>query len=268
MEHRYDLAALLNTAERAARAAGGLIKEMVSQPRELSSKGFRDIVTDADVAAQKTITDIIRGAYPDHGFVTEESDSDLPSEGPVVWVIDPIDGTTNYSRQLPEFCVSIGAAVQATGELLVGVVYDPARDEMFSGAKGMGSHLNGAPMRVSQVAEIGESLLGLDWSRSRPLRQAVLDALDATAHQVFTIRAVGAAAVALAWVAAGRLDLYMNYSLSAWDVAAAAVLIREAGGMVTDLDGIEWRLGGHDGSCAASNGINHAEFTGMIPGLN
>ena len=138
--HNSQTSILLETAREAAYQTGELIREKWSQPRQIKSKGFRDLVTDTDIAAQNLITDMIRARFPDHGFLTEEDDSDLPTGGPIIWVIDPVDGTTNFSRTLPTFCVSI-AAVSNTNEQLAGAVYDPMRDELFSAARNQGAWL-------------------------------------------------------------------------------------------------------------------------------
>ena len=146
-----DFNELLECAVGTAITAGQFIREQWQQPRQLHHKGFRDIVTDADVAAQKIITDGIRGRFPDHGFLTEEDDSTLPLSGPIRWVIDPIDGTTNYSRQLPEFSISI-AAVNDKHTILVGVVYDPMRDELFRAVQGQGQWQASLCDRINQPA--------------------------------------------------------------------------------------------------------------------
>ncbi|MEJ2749305.1 MAG: inositol monophosphatase family protein, partial [Anaerolineae bacterium] len=172
---------LLEAARRAAYKTGQLIQDKWNQPRTVKSKGFRDLVTDTDIAAQKLITDAIREQFPDHGFLTEEDDSNLPTDGPVIWVIDPVDGTTNFSRSVPTFCVAIGAVSEA-GDLLAGAVYDPMRDEMFSAARQQGAWLQGKdgkqrPLSVSQVDTLDDALFALDWSRKPDLRQSALEVL-------------------------------------------------------------------------------------------
>jgi len=223
-------------------------------------------VTDTDIAAQRLITGEIRKRFPDHGFLPEEK-SDLPTEGPIIWIIDPIDGTTNFSRSLPLFCISVAATRplldakgQRTGfEPLAGAVYDPMRQEMFSGAAGLGATLredNGrsTPLQISPVDKLDDAVIGLDWGSRRGQRSRTLSLLNRFAHQVSTLRALGSAALALAWVAAGRLDGYLNLNLRPWDIAAAAVLLVESGGQLTavnsqphgwDTEGIEgWACNG------------------------
>jgi myo-inositol-1(or 4)-monophosphatase len=274
VENQFDLRDLLKLIEATAMEAGRQVRAQWGQPRQQINKGFRDIVTDADITTQKLITEKILRAYPEHGFLAEEEDSDLPAEGPVLWIIDPIDGTTNFSRQMPTFCVSIAAVTSDDSEVwgervLAGVVYDPMRDELFSGAKGFGATLldhdgRRHPLKVSPVSEMQQTVVGLDWSREPDLRQKALNSLDRFAHEVQTIRAIGAAALSLAWIAAGRLDGYMNYSLKAWDVAAGYLLIREAGGKLGPITGQPWTRPGAIGDCVASNGRIHQEFIRLI----
>ncbi|MCB8943456.1 MAG: inositol monophosphatase [Ardenticatenaceae bacterium] len=254
-----DLEKLLAVGMETAVLAADLTREKFLQPRQLRSKGFRDIVTDADIAAQKVITNGILSHFPDHGFITEEDDSSLPTIGPIRWVIDPIDGTTNYSRQLPEFSISI-AAVNEQQEVLVGLIYDPMRAEMFRAIKGLGAWLNEQRLAVSQVDLLAESLLTLDWSRQPEMREKVLTRLKQVAPQVHSVRSIGTAALAQAWVAAGRVDGYFNFSLSAWDVAAGSLLIQEAGGAVSDGDGRPFNWQDTSNGILVSNGLIHNEL--------
>lgn len=260
MKADIELMELLEMAEETAVLAGNLIRQKWSQPREIKSKGFRDVVTDTDFAAQKLITDAIRARFPDHGFLTEEEDNDLPAGGPVIWVIDPVDGTTNFSRAIPIFCVSI-AAVSAENEVLAGAIYDPMRDELFSAALGQGATLNEQPIQVSQIDDLGDAVIALDWSRNADLRQSVLDVLHQFAHRVNTVRAIGAAALALAWVGAGRVEGYVNFQLKPWDLAAASVIISEAGGQLSDLSGQQWGYSPQASGCVAGNGRIQLAFS-------
>ena len=255
-------------AEEAAGQAGLLLNAHLLSPRKVHKKGFRDLVTDADLAAQKSVTELISRRYPDHGFYTEESDPSLRPSGPVLWIIDPLDGTSNYSRGMRHFGVSIAAAISdgnsstASGqaaldgyEVVAGVVYDPTRDELFSAAKGLGATLNGVSIQVSKTTTLAELFVALDWSRDEQKRQKMLDAIGRFAHQVHGVRAFGSATLALSWVACGRLDAYCNYTLAAWDLAAAGLLTEEAGGRVNDISGQPWSL--HSTDCFVSNGRVH-----------
>ena len=250
-----------NTAEEAAHAAGVLLRSKWGGTLDIRNKGFRDWVTDADIAAQDLITELILNRHPDHGFITEEDAPNLASSGDIVWVIDPLDGTTNFGRQHPIFCTSIAAAQKdEKGEfhVVAGAIYDPLGNELFSGGLGLGSKMNGESISVSDSSSLDNSLIGLDWSRQQVKRQAILDATQRIAHQVRTMRAIGSASLALAWVACGRLDLYFNVGVGSWDVAAAKIIIHEAGGDVTDHTGLDWSI--DSTSCIASNGIIHQKF--------
>jgi myo-inositol-1(or 4)-monophosphatase len=258
--------ALKDFAESVALSAGRLVRQKWSEPREIREKGYRDLVTDADYASQSLITRTIRAAFPHHGFLTEEDDPSLPDEGPVIWVIDPVDGTSNYSRQVPTYCVSIGAiAPQATttdgpGEYrpVAGVIYDPMRDELFSAAVGGPSTLNGRQIAVSRVNSMSNAIISLDWSRDYQRREKLLSVIGRVGHQVHTIRATGSAALTLAWIAAGRFDVYFNFGMGPWDVTAAAVIISQAGGVISSASGQPWRL--NESTCVASNDQLHATF--------
>ena len=254
----------LKTAEAAARKAGALLREQWQQPRRLEKKGFRDWVTDADFASQKMMTDFIRRRHPEHGFQTEEANSELPETGDVIWLVDPVDGTTNFSRQQPNFSITLAAV--AAGAVQAGVVYDPLRDEMFSAVAGRGSTLNGQEMVVSDVGALEPAVVALDWAHAPEQRQRTLDALSRFAHEVRTIRAIGSAALALAWVAAGRCDAYLNAGLEPWDVAAGALLIREAGGRISDWGGQSWTPAGERTAGLASNGRVHETLLALIDG--
>jgi myo-inositol-1(or 4)-monophosphatase len=250
-----QLADLLTTAEEAARAAGDLLDDRWDAERTRHSKGVRDWVTDDDFEAQAVITNLIRARYPEHGFLTEEEDSSLPDQGRVCWIIDPIDGTSNYSRHVPLVCVSLAAV--GDGRLLAAAIYDPARRELFSAAAGQGAARNGGRMSVSALHEPEEALVAFDWSHAETLRAGLLPQLERIAPRVHTLRAVGTAALALAWVAAGRLDVYFNAALKPWDVAAGALLLQEAGGKMTDWQNLTWDPRAHRDACLASNGHLH-----------
>lgn len=242
--------------------AGQLLHEKWAQPRTITTKGFRDVVTDADLAAQAHITQRILAAFPGHGFVPEEQDSTLPTSGPVLWLIDPLDGTSNYSRQLGSYCVSIAALQE--GRILTSAIYDPQRGELFTAVVGRGAWLNGHPLTVAPTDQLGEAFLGVDWAHGRDERQRILDLVQQLGPQLRTIRAFGSAALALAWVAAGRLDAYLNVSLQPWDMAAGQLLIQEAGGQLTDENARPWHI--HTRFCLASNGHLHPILLKRVQG--
>lgn len=256
------IGALLETAEEAARIAGAFLDERWDTERARHTKGLRDWVTDDDIAAQGLITNFIRARYPEHAFLTEEEDSTLPAEGQVCWIVDPIDGTSNYSRYVPLVCISVAAVAGA--QVLAAAIYDPVRREMFSAGAGLGATANGTPMAVSDLNEPLEALIAFDWSHVEPLRSGLLPKLERIAPRVHTLRAVGTAALTQAWVAAGRLDAYFNAALKPWDVAAGALLVREAGGRFTDWEGKPWDPRHHRESCLASNGHLHELLLSLI----
>lgn len=260
-----ELNELRAVAVATAVSAGKLARELWSKPREISYKGFRDLVTDADVATQAQITQTIQRHFPSHGFLTEEEDGSLPTAGPIIWIIDPIDGTTNYSRQMPEFCVSIAACQPVTQGTLpsyqpvAAAIYDPMRDELFSAAQGQGATLQvgrTAPqtLHVSQIDELGQAVFALDWSSASSTRTSALEILNKFAEESYTVRSIGTAALAMAWIAAGRVDFYFNLRLRPWDVAAAMLLVQESGGAVAGPGGnpIVWDVKGM--ACVMSNG--------------
>jgi myo-inositol-1(or 4)-monophosphatase len=259
-----EVSRLLDVAKEAAVAGGKLGRERFHQPLQISKKGLRDLVTDADVAAQQVITGLIHERFPEHGFLVEE-ESDLPAERPLIWVVDPIDGTTNYSRNQPIFCVSVAAVSLVDGKPLAGAIYDPMQDELFSAAAGQGAWLNGRRLRVSPVATLAEAVVGLDWSRNHRTRRSTAEVVTYLADHAFTLRAIGSAALAMAWVAAGRLDAYLNYNLYAWDFAAAQLLAEEAGGELTGLGGEKLNcLTREPSSCLLSNALIHRELQTLI----
>ena len=259
----------LRVAKQAAIAAGKVAREKFSQPLQVTNKGFRDYVTDADLAAQERITGIIRAVFPDHGFFTEEEDSTLPTDGPVIWIIDPIDGTTNYSRHIPLFCISIAAVLNrpplGDGDVLAGVIFDPMRDELFSAVSGGESQLNGRPMFSSKTDNLDVATIAADWNRAGHLRQATLETVNRLVHDVDGISCLHTAALALAWVAAGRVDGYFNFSLMPWDVAAASLLIRQSGGRLSDIAGRQLSYAGESMTCLASNGRLHDRLLNYLP---
>jgi myo-inositol-1(or 4)-monophosphatase len=248
-------------AEAAARDAGALLRQLLTEPRQIQNKGFRDIVTDADHAAQQRITNAIQSHFPDHGFLAEEENLALPATGPVRWLIDPVDGTSNYSRAIPNFCVSIAAAVEET--IVVGVIYDPMTDELFSAVRGGGCTLNSQPVTVSTTATLDDAVIAIDWGRARAIRESSSAAFLRLVHQVRTLRTIGSSALTLAWVAAGRLDAHVSYQLSAWDIAAGTLLIQEAGGQATTVTNNPLALELQT-SCASSNGLLHAQFLAAV----
>lgn len=256
----------LTTALEAATRAGSVLRRKFREAREVKSKGWRDIVTDADFAAQKAVMDMLAARFPKHSILSEEGEqaADLSAPKPT-WVIDPLDGTTNYARQFPSFCVSIALIHKSV--VWVGVIYEPLRRELFYAERGRGAFLkigSGAPrrLRVSPLADFGGALIGLDWPRDPALRRRVVEGLARVSAECRTVRAMGSAALGLAYTAAGWLDGYYHLSLFPWDVAAGALLIREAGGAVTRPDGGAWQLA--DRGVVVSNGLLHQKLLNTL----
>jgi myo-inositol-1(or 4)-monophosphatase len=231
-----EVLSLLDTATTAARAGGRVLRSLFgSSSLDVRRKGENDFVTRADHESEAAVIAEIRAAFPDHQVLAEEV-GEIGGSGDVEWVIDPLDGTTNFLQGLPVFCVSV--ACHRDGELLAGAVYEPLSDRMFAGAKGQGATLDGKPMRVSGRPGLDGAFLATGY----PFRaHAALDRYLAAFRDVFrqarAIRRCGAAALDLAHTAAGVYDGFFEFRLSPWDLAAGVLLIREAGGVVTDLDG-------------------------------
>lgn len=242
---------MLNTAVKAARKAGGIITRASFDLDKLTvrSKRQKDYVSEVDHAAEEAIISVLRQTYPDHGILAEESgQSDSKSDH--LWVIDPLDGTTNFLHGFPQYCVSIGLLVK--GVPTQGVIYDPNRDELFTATRGVGAYLNDRRIRVSKTDRLEAALMGTGF----PFREVsnIDDYIRMMRNVMLAtsgIRRPGAAALDLAWVAAGRIDGFWEIGLSPWDMAAGALLVREAGGLIGDLDGNDKFL--ESGRVVASN---------------
>jgi myo-inositol-1(or 4)-monophosphatase len=254
---------ILKTAENAARIAGARIVEAMSNLRQVDYKGRADMVTNVDRESEAIILECIRQAWPEHAVLAEETgDNRLSSDWR--WVIDPIDGTTNFVHGYPFFCVSI--AVQYRLQTEVAVVYDPVHDEMFTALRGQGAFLNGSPLRVSQTTELSETLLatgfpyelGDRWHRS-------MDYFKLFYYRTHGVRRDGAAALDLCYVAAGRFDGFWEFDLKPWDVAAGMLLVTEAGGTVTDFAGNVAAIEGSE--IVASNGAVHTRMLEVLDTL-
>jgi myo-inositol-1(or 4)-monophosphatase len=243
---------LLDTAVQAARAAGREILQRLPQERDVRSKGFRDIVTDADMAAQDTLAAMIRAHFPRHGILSEEG-LKPGSDAETIWVLDPVDGTTNYSHRFPCFSVSIGV-VQGK-EPVAGVVLDPLRDHLFCAERGAGATLNGERLHVSETDEAIRALVGLDFAATPSLRAEQMTAMVNLSKHIHTFRSIGSAALGLCYVAAGWMEAYFHWTLSPWDCAAGGLIIAEAGGTLTDVDGGPWSY--TLPRCLATNGKLH-----------
>ncbi len=227
----------LQTAQTIAQQVLQLLQAEASVPHHVELKGYRDPVTEVDQRANHLILQALRTAFPEHGIHSEESAPER-DEAEVVWWVDPLDGTTNFSRGLPLFGVALAALHR--GVPVVGVVLDGVRGECFAAARGHGATLNGVPLRASGVETLDAAMVALEWPRDNVLRYQTWQRLGRLVPQVRGLRALGSAALGMAYVAAGRLDVYFAHTLSLWDQAASVLLIQEAGGLVLDLYGGPW----------------------------
>lgn len=246
---------MLNFAIQTARDAGAILVDRLGRALQVSNKGDIDLVTEADVASEQLIIERIRSYYPRHSILAEESGDTVTVEGESEWrwIVDPLDGTTNYAHGYPCFCVSI--ALERQGKLELGVIYDPTRDEIFAGERGQGATLNGRKIQVSEIEELNAAMLctGFPYNvRERPnfARDFTNFTMNAQA-----VRRDGSAALDLAYVACGRFDGFWEDGLNPWDVAAGVLLIEEASGTVTDYEGASLDI--YTPRVLASNGLIH-----------
>ena len=246
-----------------AREAGRLLLDRFHEGFTISHKGAINLVTDADLAAEELIVSKIRKAFPDHVIVAEERHNGKRGQG-FSWVIDPLDGTTNFAHGYPVFSVSIG--LEAAGGLEWGAVFDPVRDEFFSARRGCGATCNGTILRVSQTARLDSSLLATGFPYDiRTSRQNNLRNFCGFALRTQGVRRSGSAALDLCAVASGRLDGFWELKLNPWDCAAGFLIVREAGGIVTNFSGRPGLI--DDGEVVASNGLIHQEMLDVLKGI-
>ncbi len=246
---------ILATAKRAAREAGDTLLGLYGKAKVHEKGATNNLVTEADFAAEKLITEIIKSAYPDHKLLLEEGRSTGVAEDGHLWIIDPLDATNNFAHGIPHFCVSIAYAEM--GEVKTGVIFDPIRNELFRATKGAGAFLNDREISVTDARRLEEAVVGTGFYYDRG---AMMEKTLKSIHTLFSrnirgIRRMGSAAIDLAWVACGRFDAFFEYKLEPWDYSAGKLLIEEAGGSCSD------RLGNHlkidSGNVIVSNGRIH-----------
>ncbi|MFO0845309.1 MAG: inositol monophosphatase family protein [Gemmataceae bacterium] len=250
-----DLTTYREAACEAARRAA-LVLEQWRARFQVREKGRADLVTEADVASQEAIRAYLLGRFPSHALLGEEGDAAKHRPGPgapPTWVVDPIDGTTNYVHDIPLYCVSIGLEVE--GELVVGVVYEPVRDEMFHAAKGQGAFLNWRRLRTSPTPSLDQAVLATGFPPDVRGQERSLDWWRWFSLRTRSLRRTGSTAINLAYLAAGRFDGYYAFDNHVWDIAGGVVLVREAGGIVTNPDGSP--LDPYAPAAVASNGPLH-----------
>lgn len=250
---------MLSVAAETAREAGKMLFEHLRKEFRISKKGRIDLVTEMDLRSERMIVDRIRSEFPDHQILAEE-EGRRGGPSPYQWVIDPLDGTTNYTNGYRFFAVSIGLEFQ--GKILLGVVYDPVTDELFSAERGQGAYLNGEPIRVSDENLLVDSLLGTGFSYNQPEIQLNLDYFGRFVMHARAVRRDGSASLDLCYVACGRFDGMWELTLKPWDVAAGKVIIEEAGGLVTGFDGKPCTI--YDGEILASNGKIHQQMIDVL----
>jgi len=256
------LAAIITAAGTAALKAGRILRQLYGQPHRITHKGAIDLVTEADVAAEQAIIAHLRAAFPQIGFLAEES-SAMPTSMPSTpcWIIDPLDGTTNFAHHFPWFATSIGYS--EGGEIKAGAIYQPLLDELFLAVRGSGGWLNNERIRVSDTAELQQSLLatGFPYNIKEKIGE-VMDVLTSILPRTQGVRRAGAAALDMAYVACGRLDGFWEINLKPWDTAAGLLLIEEAGGRVSDFRGNAFSP--IDNEILVSNTLLHEQLTSTL----
>jgi myo-inositol-1(or 4)-monophosphatase len=219
----------LVVAEKAARAAGKLLRENFGRQQRVNTVAAHDVKLEIDVQAQEVITGLLLKEFPGHALYGEEGlvgDQSVEHQ----WVVDPLDGTVNYFYGIPHFCVSI--ALRLRSEIMIGVIYDPMREEMWAGQKGEAPKLNGSPFHVSDRADLAEAVISIGLAKTGETINANFPLLQTMIHRVRKCRVLGSAALDLAYVACGRFDAYIETGISLWDIAAGWLLVENAGGTV------------------------------------
>jgi len=246
----------------AARQAGEILRSRIDSIQEIRHKGVVDLVTDVDLQSEREVCDRLLSAFPTHSILAEEGGA-RAGDARYRWIIDPLDGTTNYAHGFPLFCVSIGFEVD--GRLTFGVVYAPAQDELFVAEAGKGATLNGKALRVSQTSELRQAMLATGFPYDRAALPQALRSFEVLSWQAQAVRRVGSAALDLCYVASGRFDGYWEHVVKPWDMAAGALIVTEAGGMLSGTDGSEFSVDG--GQVLATNGRLHVSLTTALAGI-
>jgi myo-inositol-1(or 4)-monophosphatase len=257
----HDIAKFLSAAWQAADAAGEIIRTSWHQPRSIDYKGPIDLVTSTDRAAEHAIVTVLQREFPAHSILAEEETEITGAASEHRWIIDPLDGTTNFAHRYPQISISI--ALECSGEIILGLVYDPLRRECFRAVKAQGATLNGDPIRISAVNELDKALLatGFPYDR-RDHADFYLSFFKAFLTCCQGIRRDGSAALDLCYVAAGRLDGFWELKLKPWDIAAGALIVNEAGGSLSDFSGKAFSI--HGNETLASNGLIHDEMVQVL----
>jgi myo-inositol-1(or 4)-monophosphatase len=247
----------------AARSAGELLRSRIDSIREVRHKGVVDLVTDVDVQSEHQIAEMLFSAFPTHSMLGEEGGARAGGDSRFRWIVDPLDGTTNYAHGFPLFCVSIGFEV--AGRLTLGAVYAPMQDELFVAEAGKGATLNGRPVSVSDTSELRQAMLATGFPYDRADLPRALRSFEAASFQSQAVRRVGSAALDLCYVACGRFDGYWEHVVKPWDLAAGALIVTEAGGAVSATDGSAFSVEG--GQVLATNSHLHSAMTETLAGI-
>jgi myo-inositol-1(or 4)-monophosphatase len=255
----------LKIAKNAALKAGEIQLRNINNIKSISyknTKGKNNVLTDVDTECEEVILSIIKNSFPAHDVLAEESGKNLDNKSDYIWLIDPLDGTMNYSHSYPYFSVSI--ALEYRGQVICGVVYDPVKDEMFSSAKNKGAELNESSIKVSNISLLEDSLVvsGTFHHPEEEFMDKFIEILKNLSNKAQGVRRDGSAALDLCYVACGRYESFWEYGLNSWDMAAGALILEEAGGKVTDLKGENFEH--YRGELVASNSLIHAEMMDLL----
>lgn len=253
---------MLNFAIETARDAGRVLLEKFGRIETVTKKGDINLVTEADLASEALIVERIKSHFPRHAILAEEAGNAVVTgeDGGHKWIIDPLDGTTNYAHGYPCFCVTI--ALEYESEIVLGVTYDPTRDELFTAEKGRGAALNGKPIRVSDTHELGNALIVTGFPYDIKHREDFARHLTEFLLSSRGVRRDGSAAIDMAYVACGRFDGFWEDGLNPWDVAAGKLLIEEAGGVISYYDGSKFSI--YTPPIVANNGLIHQQMLNVL----
>jgi myo-inositol-1(or 4)-monophosphatase len=249
----------LEVAAEAARQAGVTLKSHFREKTQVKYKGRANIVTDIDLRSEEILKSFLLAEYPEHSILSEESQA-ITGNSSYKWILDPLDGTNNYSFGIPFFSIVI--ALTDGEDVLLGIVYDPLRDEMFSAQRHKGATLNNSPIHVTRKKTVRESLIGLDLGYVDEKGQKSLEFITSLWPEMYAYRIMGSAALGMAYAACGRLDLYFHLLIYPWELACGQLLVTEAGGVATDLEGKPLKVG--QSSVIASNKAVHADFLRIL----
>lgn len=249
----------LDVAIMAARGAGEILKAHFREERQIRFKGRANIVTEVDLLAEDSLKSFLQTEYPDHSILSEESEP-ISGDSNYTWILDPLDGTNNYSFGIPFFSTVI--ALTSGDDVLLGIVYDPLSDELFAAQKGKGTTLNSNPVSVSGKKRVQDSLIGLDLGYVDEKGKKLLEFITGLWPNMYAFRIMGSAALGMAYASCGRLDLYFHLLVYPWEIACGQLLVTEAGGVATDWEGRP--PGVDESSIIASNEAIHADFLNIV----